>query len=1429
MTSPRRSSRPQSRRPAQIRMRSSKIALAALAGLAILQSRDALAVDRQWIGLGDANWNDSGNWLLGNVPGDGDIADIVNSDAFVRTVEYNYNGTAITLASLLLSNTGAGSTTFVINGNALTTMNATIGGGGNATVNQGGGTFAVNNNFSFVKGSYNLSGGQFSVGSQDYIGDNGTATFTQTGGTHVATNSFAIGIGSTGNGTYNLQAGTLNTNDEDIGTSGARGTLNQSGGDHNANALRVGAIGFGGIGIVNLSGGTLNAPTVLLGSSGNTATGVGILNVTGGTLTASTGITIYNTSIGTNASGITINGGTITTPFIKTSDWSRLNFTGGTLNLSGGVSSNTGTLTISGSANPILNLSGGSIYADTEFIGINPGSSGVFNQTGGSNTAGTLILANRVASTGTYTLSGGTLTAPSLYIGGGTSTSGGGANFYVNGGVLSATNITVWITASRLTLNGGTVTTASLTTTPDWSSLIFNGGTLNLTGGVSANGGTLTIAGSANPTLKLSAGLICGSYEYIGNNSGSTGVFNQTGGTNSAGALRLGNNSGSIGTYNLGDSATLSVATSEYVGYGGTGVFNQTGGRNSGTNGFVFLGYNPGSSGTYNLSDSATLSIYGLEFVGYSGTGVFNQTGGTNFGGVILGENAGSSGTYNLSGSATLGRVGGGGGVTVGYGGTGVFNQTGGTNFSQDLRLGHNVGSTGTYNLSDSATLSVNGAEFIGGYGSSFCTDCGGTNTTGAGVFNQTGGSNTSRLLLVGGNSGGLGTYNLSNSGALSVSDTEYVNGSAVFNQTGGSNTTLGLYVFGYAGGIGTYNMSNSATLLVGGTETIGYNINSNSVSNETGVLNQTGGSNTTGTLILANRVGAIGNYNLAGGTLTAPSVYIGGGASASGGTGNLNVNGGVLTATNITVWNNFSSLKINGGTVTTASLTTTPDWSRLNFISGTLNLTGGVSSNSGTLVIGGGTAIAILNLSGGTIAATSAINNGVFNQTGGISSLGAFSGTGNLIVGGAGTAFASADSLVQSNVTVTTGGTLNIGPATGLVSPVTISNALTITNNANVTLLPTFTASTASGVKTNFVKTLNIGTNGLLDLQNHFISVDNNATPLAKVKQYIDAAYNRNAGTGMGDYNGRGGITSTVVKNNADFMGVGYYNGALQDPANPDNIGQILGPSSNSGAGTKMPLTQILVRPTLTGDLNGDGVVNSYDVTLFNSFGLFNQSTTLGYQAGDLNGDGIVNAKDITIFNSAGNFNSGSYLAAKAAKAATTLTGHSASPSSTVLSPDGGVLGFTYDFGTGGLKVNYHGFTGFAGKPLFNSTNHALSLIDIISTGGAFALDPTKISTAASMALSSPTITGNTEINLTAVNGYLPDGTDLGPILAPGLDLTQLANALTLTFNYTGSRSTAGGVAGLIPITPEPTTLSLIGFGALGLLSRRRVRSARH
>ncbi len=177
------------------------------------------------------------------------------------------------------------------------------------------------------------------------------------------------------------------------------------------------------------------------------------------------------------------------------------------------------------------------------------------------------------------------------------------------------------------------------------------------------------------------------------------------------------------------------------------------------------------------------------------------------------------------------------------------------------------------------------------------------------------------------------------------------------------------------------------------------------------------------------------------------------------------------------------------------------------------------------------------------------------------------------------------------------------------------------------------------------YVNTLAIGLTGLLDLGRSFLYVDNTATPFSLIHQYINAGYHINSSTGVGDYMGRGGITSSDVKANIDYKGVGYYDGSLQTAGNANNIGQILGPSSNSGAGTGIALTKILIRPTLTGDVNGDGVVNQYDVNIFNTFGLFNMSTPLGYQVGDFNGDGVVDSKDVNIFNSAGNYNNGVYM----------------------------------------------------------------------------------------------------------------------------------------------------------------------------------------
>ena len=186
------------------------------------------------------------------------------------------------------------------------------------------------------------------------------------------------------------------------------------------------------------------------------------------------------------------------------------------------------------------------------------------------------------------------------------------------------------------------------------------------------------------------------------------------------------------------------------------------------------------------------------------------------------------------------------------------------------------------------------------------------------------------------------------------------------------------------------------------------------------------------------------------------------------------------------------------------------------------------------------------------------------------------------------------------------------------------------------------------------FLHGLSISSTGLLDIANGFLYLDHATTSLAAAKTYLDAGYNLH-GVGnpnaplAGDYNGLGGIISSVARASyaSDLViGLGYYDGALQDSTNPDSVGQLLGPNSDSGRGTGIAVNQILIRPTLTGDLNGDGVVNAYDVTIFNSFGLFNAGPTpLGWQAGDLNGDGVVDAKDVTVFNTAGNFIVGSFL----------------------------------------------------------------------------------------------------------------------------------------------------------------------------------------
>jgi autotransporter-associated beta strand protein len=164
------------------------------------------------------------------------------------------------------------------------------------------------------------------------------------------------------------------------------------------------------------------------------------------------------------------------------------------------------------------------------------------------------------------------------------------------------------------------------------NAFIANGGTATITQpGEVCNELTAGTAAVGGAVLMTGGGLSCaaGSALYIGNGTGATGAFTQSGGQLSA--------------------------SYQYVGAGGgAGGFVQTGGTNTAAV-LLYLGENANSSGTYGLSGNGQLIATGVLLGDNGGTGTFTQSGGVNSAGeVILGNNAGSTGTYNLDGGALV-------------------------------------------------------------------------------------------------------------------------------------------------------------------------------------------------------------------------------------------------------------------------------------------------------------------------------------------------------------------------------------------------------------------------------------------------------------------------------------------------------------------------------------------------------------------------------------------------------------------------------------------------------------------------------------------------------------------------------------------------------------------------------------------------------
>jgi hypothetical protein len=834
-------------------------------------------------------------------------------------------------------------------------------------------------------------GDQISITESDAV--NRVITYDYSG-----TNTFlSLTLDNTGTGinTLSQSAHALSIFSEQIGYEG-NGVVNQSGGTH---TIRGGGLSLA---VLALNGFPLN------GSGTYNLSGSGSLTVAGGEYVGYYGVGVFNQTGGTHTTDALYVGG------YQTNSASA----NGTFKLSGGTLTVTGAEQIATYGTGVFNQLGGThIFTRTLTLGVG----GAFTNTAHAtyNLSGGLVQCIQDVA------KNGTLYPYPVYVGTGNDL---GSMLNISGGTFDTQwgGILVFNPVSGVSgihLTGGTLSTAALGM-PDWNRLTFTGGTLNLTGGMqgSTNNPGNLIVGDSGGTAVLN--------EYFVNNSGFSGA--QTFTSVAVGAsLALGNSAGSTGTYNLSNSASLSVTNAEDVGYSGTGVFNQTGGTNSA--GSLSLGLFPGSTGTYNLSNSASLTITGSEYVGNSGTGVFNQSGGVNnFSGafLVLALQAGSKGTYNLSGSGVLNVT---GSEVVASLGAGVFNQIGGTHtIGGLLDAAYSPGSTGTVNLSGglltASGVQLGGAGTVAGGAGILNVSGGGTLNAGTNaitVFNTSSGTNISGINISGGtvsagnlflpttvnqsdgaftlnqqlflgSAGGTGIYNLSG-GTLTVTGQENIGlgsgGSGTFTQTGGTNNALSLVDVGN-GEPGTYNLQAGTLNVSAGAIDIAIN-------GANGTYNQSGGvANALQVRVGAFGTGGIGIVNLSGGSLGVQSVLLGGFGTSAVAVGILNSTGGSLTASNgITIYNsdigtNVSSMTINGGTVSTGFLTA-PDWARLNFVSGTLNLTGGVSSNPGALIVGNGTTttVATLNLTAGSVLADGAsigVNSGsgIINQTGGTFSM---------------------------------------------------------------------------------------------------------------------------------------------------------------------------------------------------------------------------------------------------------------------------------------------------------------------------------------------------------------------------------------------------------------------------------------------------------
>ncbi len=595
------------------------------------------------------------NWILSSVPGD--WSNPLNwsggAEPTSGAVVYITNGGTATISSMgevcsSLNLGGTGSGTIQMTAGSFTAGSGYIGGLGTATFTHSGGTFTCPKFYVGLyyqggtttgSGLYELSGTAYLNSYDEQIGYSGMGTFTHTGGTNSCT-SLSVGASPNGNPStgeaYNLSgSGYLTASSENIGYWGS-GTFTQSGGINACSTLSVGAVSTrpDASTVYDLGDGSLTASLEFIGSTGS------------GTLTQSGGINTVN-YITISARGLyTLSGGTLNVSgglsnqgaFDLSNSTAAINASAMILDLSRATLSNSQNMSLSLDGQSLLIVPAG-LEPETYFAGYS--NSGLLHH------------------------SGSTLTIASYYSFGGTNEIVGHVD--CQGGTLSA------IPGASITLNGGVSVSAP-------ALLNLGNGSLYVDNAVSGmTGGSLTAAN-----------------QYVG--STGSGVFDHSGGSNTTpNSLYLGHNPAGSGAYILGSAGCLNVASIEYIGNSGSGTLTQSGGTNDCSH--LRLGYWSTGSGVYNLSGTGYLGA-STEYVGYAGSGTCHHSGGTNTiaNSLYVGYNSSGVGAYDLSDAGRLDAP----SEYIGYSGAGTFTQSGGVNTAASIA----IGTRGTYILTG-GTLNV--------------------------------------------------------------------------------------------------------------------------------------------------------------------------------------------------------------------------------------------------------------------------------------------------------------------------------------------------------------------------------------------------------------------------------------------------------------------------------------------------------------------------------------------------------------------------------------------------------------------------------------------------------------------------------------------------------------------------------------------------